>query len=172
MAIVRRHSPRSSIDIWPGFVDALSQLLMVIIFILLVFTAGQLYLSAALSGRNQALQKLQHQVDELADLLSLEKQANSKLTQGAAGLSAQLASVEAERTKLKAQVADLGLQAQAAATLKTELATAQQQNSQAQTAIAGRDTRLKELAGRADKAEQALAAEKRSAATRLPKSMR
>jgi chemotaxis protein MotB len=161
MAIAPRHSRRSSIDIWPGFVDALSQLLMVIIFILLVFTAGQLYLSAALSGRNQALQKLQHQVDELANLLSLEKQANSKLTQGAANLSAQLASVEAERAKLKAQVADLGLQAQAAAGLKTELAAEQQKNSQAQTEIAGRDTRLAALSSRADKAEQALAAEKR-----------
>ena len=50
MAIAPRHSRRPSIDIWPGFVDALSQLLMVIIFILLVFTAGQFYLSAALSA--------------------------------------------------------------------------------------------------------------------------
>ena len=56
---------------------------MVIIFILLVFTAGQFYLSAALSGRDQALHKLQHQVDALADLLSLERTTNSNLRQGA-----------------------------------------------------------------------------------------
>src|SRR5947208_3138141 len=51
MPLSTRRSRRSSIDIWPGFVDALAQLLMVIIFVLLVFTAGQFYLSAALSGR-------------------------------------------------------------------------------------------------------------------------
>jgi chemotaxis protein MotB len=68
MAIAPRNSRRSSIDIWPGFVDALAQLLMVIIFILLVFTAGQFYLGVALSGRDQALQKLQQQVDELASV--------------------------------------------------------------------------------------------------------
>ena len=54
MAIAPRNSRRSSIDIWPGFVDALAQLLMVIIFILLVFTAGQFYLSEVLSGRDEA----------------------------------------------------------------------------------------------------------------------
>ena len=58
MAIPTRRHRRSTIDIWPGFVDALSQLVMVIIFVLLVFTAGQFYLSDALSGRDQALQRL------------------------------------------------------------------------------------------------------------------
>src|SRR6201988_5181623 len=54
MPLASRRARRSSIDIWPGFVDALAQLLMVIIFILLVFTAGQFYLGIALSGRDQA----------------------------------------------------------------------------------------------------------------------
>src|ERR1700738_4297893 len=75
MAIAPRGSRRSSIDIWPGFVDALAQLLMVIIFILLVFTAGQFYLGVALSGRDQALQQLQQQVDGLGRLLAAEPRA-------------------------------------------------------------------------------------------------
>jgi chemotaxis protein MotB len=50
MALASRRSRRPSIDIWPGFVDALAQLLMVIIFILLVFTAGQFFLADALTG--------------------------------------------------------------------------------------------------------------------------
>ena len=79
MAIAPRNSRRSSIDIWPGFVDALAQLLMVIIFILLVFTAGQFYLSEALSGRDQALQKLQAQVNELGDLLAVERRSNGQI---------------------------------------------------------------------------------------------
>lgn len=133
MAIAPRHSRRSSIDIWPGFVDALAQLLMVIIFILLVFTVGQFYLSAALSGRDQALHKLQQQVDELANLLALERSATSQLRLGSAQLSAQLKSAVAERDRLQGR-----------------LAAAQEKAAQAQQAL---DTR--NSAG-----EQALAAEK------------
>ena len=87
MAIAPRSFRRSSIDIWPGFVDALAQLLMVIIFILLVFTVGQFYLGAALSGRDQALQKLQQQVDELANLLALEQRTTEDLRSGTVELS-------------------------------------------------------------------------------------
>ena len=115
MPIARRNPRRSSIDIWPGFVDALSQLLMVIIFILLVFTAGQFYLSAALSGRDQALHKLQHQVDQLADLLSLEKTTNSHLRRGATLLTAQLKTAKAERDRLNARIAALTTTANQAA---------------------------------------------------------
>jgi chemotaxis protein MotB len=106
MAIARRSSRRSSIDIWPGFVDALAQLLMVIIFILLVFTAGQFYLSEALSGRDQALLQLQQQVTELGNLLALERRATQDLRVGAADLSAQLASTLAERDRLTEQLRD------------------------------------------------------------------
>jgi len=106
MAIAPRNSRRSSIDIWPGFVDALAQLLMVIIFILLVFTAGQFYLSEALSGRDQALQRLQQQVNELGDLLAMERRATADLRVNAADLSAQLASSQAERDRLTGQLRD------------------------------------------------------------------
>jgi len=116
MPIARRNPRRSSIDIWPGFVDALAQLLMVIIFILLVFTAGQFYLSAALSGRDQALHKLQQQVDQLADLLSLERHSNTDLRLGATQLTAQLKSAQAERDRLTARVAELNAEAKETAT--------------------------------------------------------
>ncbi len=106
MAIAPRSSRRSSIDIWPGFVDALAQLLMVIIFILLVFTAGQFYLGVALSGRDQALQKLQQQVDELASLLAVEQRSNEELRSGAIELSSQLNSALAERDQLSGKLRD------------------------------------------------------------------
>ena len=106
MAIAPRNSRRSSIDIWPGFVDALAQLLMVIIFILLVFTAGQFYLSEVLSGRDQALQRLQQQVNELGDLLAMERRASQELRASATELSAQLASSQAERDRLTGQLRD------------------------------------------------------------------
>jgi chemotaxis protein MotB len=106
MAVAPRNYRRSSIDIWPGFVDALAQLLMVIIFILLVFTAGQFYLSEALSGRDQALQRLQQQVNELGDLLAMERRASENLRVRAEDLSAQLASSVAERDRLTGQLRD------------------------------------------------------------------
>ena len=99
----RRRSRRSSIDIWPGFVDALSQLLMVIIFVLLVFTAGQFFLSDALSGRDQALKQLQQQVDDLSQLLSLERATSSDL-------SAKLKGALAARDALTSQLGDLTAQ--------------------------------------------------------------
>src|SRR6516225_8960044 len=104
--VTQRNSRRSSIDIWPGFVDALAQLLMVIIFILLVFTAGQFYLSEALSGRDQALQQLQQQVNELGDLLALERRAKEDLRVSSADLSAQLASSQAEVDRLTGRLRD------------------------------------------------------------------
>lgn len=143
MPLAPRSSRRSSIDIWPGFVDALAQLLMVIIFVLLVFTAGQFYLGAALSGRDQALQKLQHQVDELANMLAFERQSNEELRSGTATLSSQLQSALAERDQLKADLA------------AKSAALAQQQES-----TAALSDRSKELEARAAGAEQALSAEK------------
>jgi chemotaxis protein MotB len=122
MPIARRSPRRSSIDIWPGFVDALAQLLMVIIFILLVFTAGQFYLSAALSGRDQALHKLQEQVDQLASLLSLERGANQDLRLGSARLNAELSSTRAERDQLTTRVKELAAKADEA-TARADQAT-------------------------------------------------
>src|SRR3954447_12698908 len=100
MAITTRNSRRSSIDIWPGFVDALAQLLMVIIFILLVFTAGQFFLSDALSGRDKALRELQQQIGQLSDLLALERSGSEELRTRAETLAAQLKASTAERNSL------------------------------------------------------------------------
>jgi len=103
MALANRRSRRPSIDIWPGFVDALAQLLMVIIFILLVFTAGQFFLADALTGRDKALQELQQQVNALSDLLAFERTANTDLRANAASLAAQLKAKESERGTLAAR---------------------------------------------------------------------
>ena len=81
---------RVNANTWPGFVDALATLLMVIIFLLMVFVLAQFFLSEALSGRDTALRRLQGQVDELAGLLALERKANEDLTLNIAELSAEL----------------------------------------------------------------------------------
>jgi chemotaxis protein MotB len=97
MALARSRNRRPSIDIWPGFVDALAQLLMIIIFILLVFTAGQFFLADALSGRDKALLELQQRVSQLSDLLALERAAAEDLRGNVATLSDQLKKALAER---------------------------------------------------------------------------
>ena len=91
-----RSAARRSLNVWPGWVDALSTLVMVIIFVLMVFVIAQTYLSAALSGREQALQRLTQQVSELADLLALERKANTDLRGNIGEISAELqASIKA-----------------------------------------------------------------------------
>jgi chemotaxis protein MotB len=103
MALASRRSRRPSIDIWPGFVDALAQLLMVIIFILLVFTAGQFFLADALTGRDKALKELQQQVSELSDLLAFERTETADLRASTASLDAQLKTKQSERDALAAR---------------------------------------------------------------------
>src|SRR5258707_8525496 len=104
MALSRTRNRRPSIDIWPGFVDALAQLLMVIIFILLVFTVGQFYLSDALSGRDEALKELQQRISQLADELALEKASSDSLRGNTASLAAQLKAALDERDALTAKL--------------------------------------------------------------------
>ena len=96
-----------STNIWPGFVDALATLLMVIIFLLLIFVLAQFFLGQALSGRDSALQRLENQVIELADLLALEKRANVNLTKNLAQLSGQLQTSVSDRDDLKTTVSRL-----------------------------------------------------------------
>ena len=65
---------------WPGFVDALSSLLMVIIFVLMIFVISQFFISQKMSGQDEALIKLKKNLTELSELLSLERATTSELT--------------------------------------------------------------------------------------------
>ena len=67
-----RYRLYESTNIWPGFVDVLATLLMVIIFLLMVFTVSQIYLSDAISGRDKALDNLRNQINELSKILIIE----------------------------------------------------------------------------------------------------
>lgn len=98
---------RSVPDIWPGFVDAISAMLIIVIFLLMVFTLAQSFLSDMLSGRNEALDRLNRQVTELADMLSLERQSNTVLRDDLAQLSSELQSSIATRDVLTTQLATL-----------------------------------------------------------------
>ena len=60
-------------DMWPGFVDALAALLVVIIFLVMIFTVAQFFLSELLLGRDRALDSLNRQVAALSEQLELEQ---------------------------------------------------------------------------------------------------
>ncbi|MBE7620439.1 peptidoglycan -binding protein [Gluconacetobacter entanii] len=100
----RRQSRASELNAWPGYVDALSTLLMVIIFVLLVFVLGQAFLSVALNKRQQVLDQLQREVAHLSQMLSLEQGHNRSLEQSVATLQKEHAADEATETSLTAQV--------------------------------------------------------------------
>ncbi len=102
VALARRR--QRATNIWPGFVDALATLLMVIMFLLMVFVLAQYFLGQALSGRDQALIRLQNQIGELADLLSLERLANKDMQKNIAQLSQELQISVALQDDLKTTV--------------------------------------------------------------------
>lgn len=96
---------RSSGDHWPGFVDALSALLMVVIFFLSVFMLAQFFLTDALSGRDKAIAAMRAEMSELADLLALERKASAEAAERVATLSAALDALRAEEEATQAELA-------------------------------------------------------------------
>ena len=100
MALARR-SRESTINYWPGFVDALSTLVLGIIFLLTVFVVVQFVLSQEVTGKDTALSRLNAQIAQLTELLSLEKTGKVNLEDELAQLRSNLASAETERDRLK-----------------------------------------------------------------------
>lgn len=102
MSYASRSSRRRGVSpaIWPGFVDVLSTLLLVMIFLLVVYMLAQYFLQRSVSEKSEALSELDHQVAELADLLSLERQSNTDLRTNISQLSAELQNSLTERDAL------------------------------------------------------------------------
>jgi len=101
-----RRGRSGGLDAWPGYVDALSTLLMVIIFVLLVFVLAQGFLSVALSSRDRALDRLNRQVTELADMLALERGQAQELRSSLSRTAEELRVAAAARDALAAQLRD------------------------------------------------------------------
>ncbi len=105
MAIGSRR--QSQPNYWPGFVDALAALLVVVVFMVMIFALAQFFLSDALSGRDTALERLNRQVDELARMLDLERNANADLRLSVSQLSSELQSSLSEREALAGRLTDV-----------------------------------------------------------------
>ena len=101
MALARTRRSESPFNYWPGFVDALSTLVLSIIFLLTVFLVVQFFLSQEVTGKDKALEELNAKIAQLNDMLSLEKLGKISLDDQVAQLKAGLASSESERDRVK-----------------------------------------------------------------------
>ncbi|MEI2299555.1 peptidoglycan -binding protein [Ensifer sp. MJa1] len=117
MALARKGRSQRTIDYWPGFVDALSTLLLSIMFLLTVFVLGQFLLSREISGKDEVLTRLNSQINELTQLLALEKSGKQDLEDSLANLQASLSQSEGERSRLQALL-DRGAGSEDAANVK------------------------------------------------------
>ncbi|MET4735093.1 chemotaxis protein MotB [Thalassospira sp. MBR-102] len=139
------------VNTWPGFVDALATLLMVIIFLLMIFVVAQVYLGAALSGRDQALNDLTAQVNELTNLLSLERTNNQRMELELTQLTTELSNTSDQRDDLRDRAAALASQLSAA-----EL-SADEMEKKLLAALANLEEKEAELSTAREKADEQLA---------------
>lgn len=107
MALSRNRRGSGSGDYWPGFVDAMATLLLVMTFLLSIFMIAQYFVTQESSGKDNALARLTRQIAQLTELLSLEKSQSKSLKDELAALTATLAGAEAENQRLSG-VVDLG----------------------------------------------------------------
>ncbi len=144
MALSRRN--RQALDIWPGFVDALATLLMVIIFLLMIFVISQLYLNDALVGRDAALDRLNRQIADMAEQLGLERAANEDLRANIDSVSQQLRTSLSRRDDLESELSTLRGQRNA---ILSQLDAAVTDRDRLLSALADAEGRLADLEVRA-----------------------
>ena len=100
MAAARGHRLRS-VDYWPGFVDAMATLLLVFVFLLSVFILAQFFLGQEVTNRDTVLNRLNVQIEELTELLALERSSSRDLSETLDSLRSNLESTESERDRLQ-----------------------------------------------------------------------
>ena len=101
MALARSRRNDSGMNYWPGFVDALSTLLLSIMFLLSVFVLAQFLLSREITGKDEVLTRLNSQINELTQLLSLERSNKQDLEDSLANLQASLTAAQSDKSRLE-----------------------------------------------------------------------
>ena len=152
---------------WPGFVDALATLLMVIIFVLMVFVLIQVNLAYRVSGQDATLGEMRQQLASLGELLNLERRASADLAANLAQITNQLNASNANRDELQAQLASV----QAAIVVRTsQIANMTVKQADTEATLAAARNSLKERLGALQLAEGQLAmaqAQNQSATNRI-----
>jgi chemotaxis protein MotB len=147
---------------WPGFVDALSSLLLVIIFLLSLFMLTQFFLNQEILGKDTVLDRLNSQIAELTELLQLERANSDDLEANILTLSATLSAAETERNSLSTQLAGIGEGTEGKdaeiASLSSDLEEEQEISQEAQAQVALLNQQLAALRTQIGALEQALEA--------------
>lgn len=162
---------RQEANYWPGFVDALSSLLLVIIFMLSLFMLTQFFLGQEIQGRDTALARLNSQIAELTELLQLERANTDDLNAQLATLTATLAGAQSENEALSSQLAGMGAglgdRDDTIAALESDLLEAEQLSDEANAQVALLNQQLAALRTQIGALEAALeASEARDAESR------
>lgn len=137
--LARRH--RRGVDIWPGWVDAISNILIVFLFLLLVFVIAQYFMTEAVSSRDSALRRLEGEIAQLAELLAVEKRASRDLTAQVARLSSEL---EASLARREALAQEAEREARRAESLALRLAEVEERAAGLMERAQGAEGRLAE----------------------------
>ena len=104
MALSRSRRIRGGADYWPGFVDALSVMLLSFVFLVTVFMVAQFFLSRDVTGKDAALQRLNKQIEQLTALLALEKSGKEDAQSTLATLSATLDATKKDNADLNTRL--------------------------------------------------------------------
>src|SRR5215470_16460077 len=123
MALARARRD-GGMNYWPGFVDALSTLILGIIFLLTVFVVVQFYLTQEVTGKDTALSRLNAQIAQLQQLLSMEQSGKLSVEEQMSQLQSSLALAQSERERFRSLYEGAGSGTQAAQSRVSELSTA------------------------------------------------
>ncbi|MBX9588137.1 MAG: peptidoglycan -binding protein [Hyphomonadaceae bacterium] len=136
MAFSRSRRSGGSYDLfWPGYVDVLSTLLLVVTFLLSIFMVAQFYVSQESSGKDTVLRRLTRQIAELTNLLSLEKGQGKVLQDELAALQASFANLKTDNERLGSLAGMGGEKDARIAALSKELADKTSLSSEAQAKV-------------------------------------
>ena len=135
MALASRRIRQGQADYWPGFVDAMATLLLVIIFLLSIFMLAQFYLSQAISGKDSVLESLRAQISQLTDLLALEQLRTSELETSLTAMTASLASAEEEQARLASLLQSAEAGGEEAQALRADLTEQERLTAEAQAQV-------------------------------------
>ena len=124
MALGRARGGNRGFDYWPGFVDALSVMLLTMIFLLSVFMLAQFFLSRDISGKDTALARLNRQIDELTSMLALERAGRNDAQTSIASLTSALEAATREKLRLEGLLAGNAAAAGAAGGQAAEMSRA------------------------------------------------
>ncbi len=113
MALSRRTGNRFQASIWPGFVDAMTALLLVLMFVLTIFMVVQFVLRETITGQESELDDLSSQIIGLADALGLSQQRAAGLEDDVVRLDETLAAARTEAETRLALIASLTAQSDA-----------------------------------------------------------